>query len=112
MSRRLNRRGFLGGMSSGAAAYWVAGRADFVFSNSPNERLNIAGIGVGGKGRSDIDQAGKFGNVVAICDIDDVRLGEMALVFPKAKRYHDYRQLLDEMGSEVDAVVVSTPDHH
>lgn len=112
MSRRLSRRRFFGSLSGAAAGYWVAGRANCVLSKSPNERLNIAGIGVGGKGKSDIDQAGKFANVVAICDIDDVRLNEKAQVFPQAKRYNDYRKLLDEMGREIDAVVVSTPDHH
>jgi predicted dehydrogenase len=112
MSRRLNRRRFLGGVSTGALAYWVGGHAGFALSKSPNEQLNIAGIGVGGKGRTDIDQAGKFGNVVAICDIDEVRLDEKAQLFPKAKKFNDYRQLLDEMGPGIDAVVVSTPDHH
>jgi predicted dehydrogenase len=112
MSQNLSRRHFFKSMSGVAAGYWVAGRAGLVFSNSPNERLRVAGIGVGGKGRSDIDQAGKFADVVAICDIDDVRLNEKAQQFPKAKRYHDYRKLLDEMGREIDAVVVSTPDHH
>jgi len=112
MSQRFSRRRFFGTMSGTAIGYWVAGRAGFVFSNSPNERLNIAGIGVGGKGKSDIDQAGKFANVIAICDIDDMRLNEKAQLFPKAKRYYDYRKLLDEMGREIDAVVVSTPDHH
>ncbi|MCI0491323.1 MAG: Gfo/Idh/MocA family oxidoreductase [Planctomycetes bacterium] len=112
MSRHFNRRSFLGGLSTGAAAYWVAGQSGFAVSSSPNERLNIAGIGVGGKGDSDITQAGKFGDVVAICDIDDVRLDKKAKEFPKAKKYNDYRKLLDEMGREIDAVVVSTPDHH
>jgi hypothetical protein len=98
VSPRINRRRFLGGLSSAAGAYWVAGHAGFALSKSPNEQLNIAGIGVGGKGRSDIDQAGKFGNVVAICDIDEVRLNEKAQQFPDAKKYVDYRTLLDEMG--------------
>jgi predicted dehydrogenase len=93
-------------------AYWILGRSEFALSNSPNERLNMAGIGVGGKGRSDIDQAGQFGNVIAICDIDEVRLHEKAQVFPKARKYVDYRKLFDEMGDQIDAVVVSTPDHH
>jgi predicted dehydrogenase len=112
MSQRLNRRTFLGGVSTGAMAYWVAGRTQLAFSKSPNEQLNIAGIGVGGKGRSDIDQAGALGKVVAICDIDEVRLDEKAKVFPDAKKFVDYRELLDTMGDQVDAVVVSTPDHH
>ncbi len=112
MSRSLTRREFVGTLSGVAAGYWVAGRAEFAISNSPNERLAIAGIGIGGKGKSDIDQAGKFGDVIAICDIDDIRLDDKAKVFPKAKKYNDYRKLLDEMGKQIDAVVVSTPDHH
>ncbi len=112
MTRRVSRRRFFGTISGIAAGYWVAGRTDLAFSKTPSEQLNIAGIGVGGKGKSDIDQAGKFANVIAICDIDDVRLNDKAQLFPKAKKYNDYRKLLDEMGRDIDAVVVSTPDHH
>ena len=112
MSQNLTRRNFLETLSGAATGYWVVGRADFAMSKSPNERLAIAGIGIGGKGKSDIDQAGKFGDVIAICDIDDIRLDDKAKVFPKAKKYNDYRKLLDEMGKQLDAVVVSTPDHH
>jgi hypothetical protein len=53
-------------VSFAAAGYWVAGHAGFALSKSPNEKLNISGVGVGDKGRSDVDPAGKFGNVVAI----------------------------------------------
>ena len=112
MARRIDRRKFLGGVSTGAVGFWVAGHSRIAFGNSPNERLGIAGIGVGGKGRSDIDHAGQFGNVVAICDIDEERLNAKAEIFPKAKKFVDYRKLLDEMEKEIDAVVVSTPDHH
>lgn len=112
MARRINRRRFLGGVSTGVAGFWVAGHAPLALSKSPNARLAIAGIGVGGKGRSDIDHAGQFGDVVAICDIDEERLNAKGEVFPKAKKFIDYRKLLDEMGGEIDAVVVSTPDHH
>lgn len=78
---------------------------------APLEKLNIACIGIGGKGKSDCEQAGKVGNVVAICDIDDQRLDSMAKTFPKASKYNDFRELLEKMGSKIDAVVVSTPDH-
>jgi predicted dehydrogenase len=90
----------------------VSGHSQLVFGNSPNDKVRIAGIGVGGKGSSDIDQAGQLGDVVAICDIDDQRLGKKAEAFPNAKKYNDYRKLFDEMGGQFDAVVVSTPDHH
>ena len=112
MALRITRRNFLGNVSTGAVGFWVAGHSQFAFGKSPNERLSIAGIGVGGKGKSDIDQAGQFGDIVAICDIDEERLNAKAEVFPKAKKFVDYRKLLDEMGKEIDAVVVSTPDHH
>jgi hypothetical protein len=78
----------------------------------PNEVLNIACIGVGGKGSSDTQHTAHFGKIVAVCDIDDHRAGGNFEKFKDAKRYYDYRKLLEELGSKIDAVVVSTPDHH
>ncbi len=89
----------------------------FMFSFLPsrvwgaNERLRFAGIGVGGKGSSDIDQAGNLGDVVAICDVDDNHLNAKTEKFASAKKYNDFRKMLDEMGDQIDAVTVSTPDH-
>ena len=77
-----------------------------------NERINVACIGVGGKGDSDSSDAqGCGGNIVAICDVDRNTLERKGKQFPQAKRYQDFRKLLDEMGKEIDAVTVSTPDH-
>jgi predicted dehydrogenase len=76
-----------------------------------NERLRFAGIGVGGKGSSDIDNAGNLGDVVALCDADDNPLNAKAEKFPKAKKFHDFRKMLERMGDEIDAVTISTPDH-
>ncbi len=76
-----------------------------------NEKLRVAGIGVGGKGGSDIEQAGNLMEVVALCDIDEQRSGGAADKFKQAKRYFDYRKLMDEMGKQFDAVTVSTADH-
>jgi predicted dehydrogenase len=111
MARKINRRRFLQGSALAGAGVWVAGRATPVVGRSPNEQLGIACIGVGGKGSSDTDQVANYGNIVALCDIDDQRLGAKAEKFPGAKTYHDYRKLLDEMHQQIDAVVVSTPDH-
>ena len=77
----------------------------------PNETLNIACIGVGGKGKSDTDQAARHGRIVAVCDIDQKRLDAMAAKHKEAKKYNDFRELLHELDSKIDAVVVSTPDH-
>ncbi len=78
-----------------------------------NDRINVACIGVGGKGDSDSTDAGNCGgNVVAICDVDKKTLAKKAQQYPQAKQYQDYRKLLDQMGKEIDAVTVSTPDHN
>ena len=76
-----------------------------------NERLAVAGIGVGGKGGSDINGAGKIGDVVALCDVDFNRGGGAAKNYSKAKKFSDFRKMLDEMGKSIDACTVSTPDH-
>ncbi len=78
-----------------------------------NEKINIACIGVGGKGDSDSSDAARCGgNIVAICDVDENTLDHKSKQFPKAKRFNDYRKLLEEMDKEIDAVTVSTPDHN
>ncbi|MBX7255820.1 MAG: Gfo/Idh/MocA family oxidoreductase [Candidatus Hydrogenedentes bacterium] len=76
---------------------------------SPNEKLNCAAIGAGGKGLSDIMACTKE-NVVALCDVDWDRAKEAFARIPNVKQYHDYRIMLEQM-PEIDAVTISTPDH-
>jgi hypothetical protein len=108
----LTRRQFLNRTTA------AAGAAAFAFPYvgqvlGANERLNIACIGVGGKGDSDSSDAAQCGgNIVAICDVDKNTLAKKAKQFPQAKQYQDYRKLLDEMGNQIDGVTVSTPDHN
>jgi predicted dehydrogenase len=90
---------------------WVGDRAMALRRQPPNERIQFACIGVGGKGQSDTEDAGRFGDVVALCDVDDDKLNKMGERFPKARKFHDFRKMLDEMGKSIDAVTVSTPDH-
>jgi predicted dehydrogenase len=111
MRRRNDRRDFLKTVAASGVGFWVADRAEADDPKSPNEKLNIACIGVGGKGSSDTDHAGRHGNIVALCDIDDERLQKKAQQFPQAKKYHDFRKLLEELAPKIDAVVVSTADH-
>ena len=111
MSRHASRREFLQTTSALGVAWWVGNHNTPVFSQSPNEKIQIASIGVGGKGSSDCDQAGSIGTMVALCDIDDNFLNSKGERFPKAKKYNDFRKMLDEMGKSIDAVTVSTPDH-
>jgi len=75
-----------------------------------NSRLNIAGVGVGGKGMVDITGCDTE-NLVALCDVDDVRAGDAFKRFPDARRFRDFRVMFDRMGRGIDAVTVSTPDH-
>jgi len=113
MGRRNSRRDFLKQSSLASVGFWVAGGLTAADNKKTSvlERVNIACIGVGGKGDSDSNHAGAAGNVVAICDIDDNFLGKKAEKFPSAKKYNDYRKMLEEMDKQIDAVTVSTPDH-
>jgi len=108
-----SRRDFLQQSAVAGIGFWAAGGVLGAEKKkeSANERLNIACIGVGGKGSSDTDHAGNHGNIVALCDIDDNTLGHKAEKFPQAKKYNDYRKMFDEMGKSIDAITVSTPDH-
>src|SRR5262245_8732724 len=109
----MNRRNFLKLTGAAGAGYWLTASAASAAraGDSPSEKLRFAGVGIGGKGSSDIDQAGALGAVVAICDCDEKQLDGKSARFKDAKRYYDYRKMFDEMGKEIDAVTVSTPDH-
>src|SRR5262249_14774403 len=109
MSHDLSRRGFLG--ASAAVGFYVATSEGLSIARAAVEKLNIAAVGVGGKGDSDSSQAAKFGNLVAICHIDENTLNKKAEKFPKAKKFFDFREMIEKMGKGIDAVVVSTPDH-
>jgi len=80
---------------------------------APSDRLNLASIGCGGKGYSDIINASDNGinNVVALCDVDSKAASKAMTAFPKAKFYKDFRKMLDEIGKDIDAVTISAPDH-
>jgi predicted dehydrogenase len=80
---------------------------------APSDKLNIAGIGVGGKGESDLAEFAKSpnANIVALCDVDDRQAVKSVKAFPKAKYYKDFREMLEKEGKNIDAVSISTPDH-
>ncbi|MEX2016696.1 MAG: Gfo/Idh/MocA family oxidoreductase, partial [Candidatus Hydrogenedentales bacterium] len=103
------RRTFLIGSLAAAAGCVTTGNRVAPRRISPNEKLNVAGIGVGGKGQSDIWEC-RSENIVALCDVDHTRAAETFAQFPNAKVYTDYRVMLDKH-PEIDAVTVSTPDH-
>src|SRR5260221_2975584 len=80
---------------------------------SPNEKLNTAHIGVGGQGGGELGIISGFNNVnvVALCDVDEARAADSFKAHPEAKKYFDFREMLEKEQKNIDAVVVSTPDH-
>lgn len=116
MRRRTSRRDFLkqSVMFGASVGFWIGTERDLLAQAQPKsalDKIHFACIGVGGKGTSDTEQAARFGNIVAICDIDDRPLDKMAGRFPEARKYHDFRKMLEELANKIDAVVISTPDH-
>ena len=108
---RVDRREFIK-TSSLAAGTFAFGVPTLLRGQNLNSKLNVACIGIGGKGRSDTDAcAGE--NIVALCDVDSgsVAYETQARKYPSAKFYKDFRQMLDQMGNQIDGVTVSTPDH-
>ena len=114
MSRQSSRRQFIQNTSAIAAAVFVGGSVDLrAQERSANEKLNVVNFGVGGKGGSDSANAARFGNVLAICDVDRGRLASKGNAdgFKNAERFTDYRELLAKFGKQIDIATISTPDH-
>lgn len=79
---------------------------------APSERVNVGGIGAGGMGGGDIATVARLGaNIVALCDVDEQRAAGSFGAFPKARRYRDFREMIDKEAKHIDAVTVGTPDH-
>lgn len=105
----ISRRRFMGRAAGSAAAFTIV--PSYVLGqNPPSNRLNIAAIAAGGRARANINGT-KSENIVALCDVDERRAANMYKEYPRAKKYKDFRIMLDEMDKSIDAVLVSTPDH-
>ena len=111
----MKRRDFVRKTSASALGFYlvprhVIGGPGFT---APSDKLNIAAIGAGGKGEVNITLSYNNGsdNIVALCDVDDRMAVERRKQFPKAPYYRDFRQMLDQEDQQIDAVLVSTPDH-
>ncbi len=110
-NNNISRRSFIKKTSAAAAftivpSYVLGGPEN----TPPSEKLNIAGVGVGGKGSSDIDCVASQ-NIVALCDVDWNKAAHTFNRYPNAKRFKDFRIMLDEQ-KDIDAVIVATPDHN
>jgi predicted dehydrogenase len=112
MTRRVTRRRFLTAAAAAAGYFTTAPAFSAARVAGSNGRLRFAGVGVGGKGSGDVTQVGRFGEVVALCDVDENTLNRKAEDFPHAEKFLDFRKLFDSpTAKQIDAVTVSTPDH-
>ena len=114
-SKKNTRREFLKYGSIAATGFFIVPRHVLGGNGyqSPSDTINIGGIGVGGKGTSDIWNASIEGkeNVIALCDVDKGDISAKSRErFPNANFYQDYREMLDKE-KDLDAVTISTPDH-
>jgi predicted dehydrogenase len=113
-SLKLNRRHFIRGAGAGVALFNILPGSVLKGADplSPNEKVNIAGIGIGSQGGRDVDEVAGLGhNIVALCDVDDNYAAKEFEKYPGAKRFTDYRVMFDKMGKEIDGVTIGTPDH-
>ena len=99
------RRDFLKQTAAATATF----AAPALIYGSPNEKVNIGGVGVQGKGRSDLSGTAPNNNIVALCDVDELSLAKGAETYAGAKKYTDWRKMLEQ--HDIDAITVSTPDH-
>ena len=138
MAPKMNRRTFLRTTAGGAAGMVILGGSSSARSAQADRKLNIALVGVGGRGTWFVDTIPRMANVVALCDVNSTKIAEALqrwadaakrfaaspndwernaapiykrLAETKPKVYDDFRKMLDEMNKEIDAVVVATPDH-
>ena len=109
-----NRRSFIKQSSLAAAGFFIVPRHVIGKGyTAPSDKLNIAAIGAGGKGSSDLFNAYNNGvnNVVAFADVDWGKCQNSIKRFPNAQKYRDFRVMLEKSGKDIDAVTISTPDH-
>ena len=107
-----SRRRFLHKAAGGVALFHIAPAAILGGPNrpSPNDKISVACVGVGGRGAASVHACGGE-NIVALCDVDDRRAAGTYKRYPEAKQFRDYRKMLDKVEKDIDAVTVGTPDH-
>ena len=112
-SKSISRRSFIGKTTAAAAGLTIVPSSvvSGLGHTPPSDKLNIAGIGIGGMGNANLKKLKDNENIVAVCDVDWGYAANAFKTYPKAKKYWDFRKMYDEMGKDIDAVVVATADH-
>src|SRR5690606_5089779 len=115
--KKINRRDFISATTITAAGLTIvpSNVVAGLGHKPPSDKLNIAGIGIGGMGRGNLSRMADE-NIVALCDVDWTTGGRINVpkvfeTYPKAAKYHDWRKMFDEMGNSIDAIMCATADH-
>jgi hypothetical protein len=112
MKTPMNRRRFLAGAAMGGAGLLFLRNSASAWSYEANERLNIALVGVGSRGKHFLRAVPRMGeNLVALCDVNQRQTEGPSKEFPAARQYRDFREVFDAMERQIDAVIVATPVH-
>ena len=108
----MSRRRFFSNMAAATAGLAILPNLAMggLGRRSPNDKLNIAAIGVGGMGAANVAHCSNE-NIVALCDVDWSYAANTFSKYPNARKFYDYREMFDKMGNEIDAVIIATPDH-
>jgi predicted dehydrogenase len=108
----VSRRNFLRTTALGGTGLLILPNSRSAFAYEANNKLNVAVVGVGGRGHDDLSGVAGLGeNIVALCDVDHKRAADSFKKYPAAKTFTDFRRMFDDMGRSIDAVIVATPDH-
>ncbi|MCS7192537.1 MAG: Gfo/Idh/MocA family oxidoreductase, partial [Armatimonadetes bacterium] len=108
--KRTSRREFFKKAALGATSLIILRNSQSVWSYQANEKLNIACVGTGGHGWANL-MAVSSENIVALCDVDEKYAAQSYQRYPDVPKFADFRQMLDKMHNQIDAIVVTTPDH-
>ena len=112
MSTRINRREFCKSTALPFLGVLILNNSRSARTYAANEKLNVALVGVGGRGTWFVETIPKLStNIVAMCDVNERKAELSFKEIPAARKFNDFRKMLDEMGKEIDAVVVATPDN-
>jgi len=112
MELPVNRRNFIKNAVGSIAGFAILQNSHSTCTYAANEKLNIALIGIGGRGSWFVETIPRLGeNVVAMCDVNERKAQASFEQIPQAKKYRDYRKMLEEMDKQTDAVIIATPDH-
>ncbi|HOX75509.1 MAG TPA: twin-arginine translocation signal domain-containing protein, partial [Bacteroidales bacterium] len=114
---KITRRNFIGTTTAATAGFFIvpSNTISGLGHKAPSDKLNIAGVGIGGMGKGNLQRmAGE--NIVALCDVEwgknkRTNVAEVFALYPSAKKYYDWRKMYDEMGKSIDAVMCATADH-